>query len=149
MHKKYLIKSIINVVIVILKMLTACTGLTKEASEKETVDTAIVSEVETIVDSTNSDTEEGVTYPRTISHAFGETDGSGFLAEPIVAKMVGSSFSNILPSGLTGAVLVLVADLIGQFAFDVRFPVGIITGILGAPYLLYLLIRMNRTGGAA
>lgn len=72
-----------------------------------------------------------------------------FLAGPIAGRLAGAGSANILPAGLTGAVLVLLADLIGQFAFDIRFPVGIITGILGAPYLLYLLIRMNRTGGAA
>lgn len=72
-----------------------------------------------------------------------------FLAGPIATKLVGNGNSNVLPSGLVGASLVLCADLIGQFAFDIKFPVGIITGILGAPYLLYLLIRMNRTGGAA
>ncbi|RKJ20410.1 iron ABC transporter permease, partial [Butyricicoccus sp. 1XD8-22] len=33
-----------------------------------------------------------------------------------------------------------------QFAFEYRFPVGVITGLLGAPYLIYLLIRMNRKG---
>lgn len=72
-----------------------------------------------------------------------------FLAGPIAGRLVGTGSSNILPAGLIGAVLVLGADLIGQFAFPIRFPVGIITGILGAPYLLYLLIRMNRMGGAA
>lgn len=72
-----------------------------------------------------------------------------FLAGPIAGRLVGSGVANALPAGLTGAALVLLADMIGQFAFSTRFPVGIITGILGAPYLLYLLIRMNRTGGAA
>lgn len=72
-----------------------------------------------------------------------------FLAGPIAGRLVGLGSSNALPSGLVGAVLVLGADLIGQFAFDTRFPVGVITGILGAPYLFYLLIRMNRTGGSA
>lgn len=72
-----------------------------------------------------------------------------FLAGPIAGRLVGLGASNVLPSGLVGAVLVLGGDLIGQFVFDTRFPVGIITGILGAPYLLYLLIRMNRTGGSA
>jgi len=72
-----------------------------------------------------------------------------FLAGPIAARLVGTGAPNELPSGLVGSILVLGADLIGQFAFDTRFPVGIITGILGAPYLLYLLIRMNRTGGSA
>ena len=50
--------------------------------------------------------------------------------------------------GLVGALLVLVADLVGQFAFDNRFPVGVITGALGAPYLVFLLIRINRSGGS-
>jgi iron complex transport system permease protein len=27
-----------------------------------------------------------------------------------------------------------------------RLPVGVVTGALGAPYLLYLIIRTNRTG---
>ena len=72
-----------------------------------------------------------------------------FLAGPIAVRLVGLGGSNVLPSGLVGAILVLGGDLIGQFVFDTRFPVGIITGILGAPYLLYLLIRMNRTGGTA
>ncbi len=72
-----------------------------------------------------------------------------FLAGPIATRLVGKGASNQLPAGLVGAVLVLGADLMGQFAFDTRFPVGIITGILGAPYLLFLLIQMNRKGGAA
>jgi iron complex transport system permease protein len=72
-----------------------------------------------------------------------------FLAGPIATRLVGTGTSNQLPAGLVGACLVVGADLIGQFAFDTRFPVGIITGILGAPYLLFLLIQMNRKGGAA
>jgi iron complex transport system permease protein len=72
-----------------------------------------------------------------------------FLAGPIAGRLVGRGSPNMLPAGLVGASLVLGSDIIGQFAFDIRFPVGIITGILGAPYLLYLLIRINRTGGAA
>lgn len=72
-----------------------------------------------------------------------------FLAGPIATKLVGTGNSNVIPSGLVGAILVLGADLLGQFAFDTRFPVGVITGILGAPYLMFLLVRMNRKGGAA
>lgn len=72
-----------------------------------------------------------------------------FLAGPIAARIVGPGSSVILPAALTGAVLVLAADLLGQFAFDTKFPVGVITGILGAPYLLYLLIRTSRRGGSS
>ncbi|MFC4598735.1 FecCD family ABC transporter permease [Cohnella hongkongensis] len=69
-----------------------------------------------------------------------------FLSGPIAKRLVGVGFSGVLPAGLVGVNLVLASDLVGQFAFEYRFPVGIITGILGAPYLIYLLIRMNRKG---
>ncbi|AGX06972.1 MULTISPECIES: iron chelate uptake ABC transporter family permease subunit [Bacillus] len=69
-----------------------------------------------------------------------------FLSGPIAKRLVGVGFSSIVPAGLVGIILVLAGDLIGQFAFDARYPVGVITGIIGAPYLIYLLIRMNRKG---
>lgn len=69
-----------------------------------------------------------------------------FLSGPIARRLAGNGSSNPLPAGLFGAALVLASDLAGQFAFEQRFPVGIVTGLLGAPYLIYLLIRMNRTG---
>ncbi len=69
-----------------------------------------------------------------------------FLAGPIANRLAGIGFSNIIPAGLVGADLVLLADLTGQFAFAYRFPVGVVTGLLGAPYLIWLLIRMNREG---
>ncbi|WP_339195630.1 iron chelate uptake ABC transporter family permease subunit [Solibacillus sp. FSL R5-0449] len=69
-----------------------------------------------------------------------------FLAGPIAKKLVGVGFSGLIPAGLIGVILVLAADLIGQFAFETRYPVGVITGIIGAPYLIYLLIRINRKG---
>lgn len=69
-----------------------------------------------------------------------------FLSGPIAKRLVGVGFSTIIPAGLVGIILVLASDLIGQFAFTARYPVGVITGILGAPYLIYLLIRMNRKG---
>lgn len=72
-----------------------------------------------------------------------------FLAGPIAARIVGPGTSVILPAALTGAALVMAADLIGQFAFGTKFPVGVITGILGAPYLIYLLIRTSRRGGSS
>lgn len=72
-----------------------------------------------------------------------------FLSGPIATKLVGTGAPNEIPSGLVGAVLVLSADFIAQYAFSVKFPVGVVTGIIGAPYLLLLLIRMNRKGGTA
>ena len=71
-----------------------------------------------------------------------------FLSGPIAARLVGPTGSVLVPAALVGALLVLVADLVGQFAFGTRYPVGVITGVLGAPYLVYLLIRTNRAGGS-
>ncbi|GMA31422.1 FecCD family ABC transporter permease [Litorihabitans aurantiacus] len=71
-----------------------------------------------------------------------------FLAGPIAARILGPVGSPVLAGGLVGALLVLVADFLAQFAFGTRFPVGVVTGVLGAPYLVYLLVRTNRTGGS-
>lgn len=68
------------------------------------------------------------------------------LAGPIARRLVGANFPVGLPAGLVGIILVAGADVIGQLAFHTRFPAGVITGILGAPYLIFLLIRMNRKG---
>ncbi len=71
-----------------------------------------------------------------------------FLSGPIAARVVGPNGSLLLPAGLVGAVLVLAADLCGQWAFGTRYPVGVVTGVLGAPYLVYLIVRSHRTGGS-
>lgn len=71
-----------------------------------------------------------------------------FLAGPIAARIVGPGGSLMIPAALVGAVLVLGGDLAGQWAFTNRYPVGVITGVLGAPYLVYLLVRSHRSGGS-
>jgi iron complex transport system permease protein len=71
-----------------------------------------------------------------------------FLSGPIAARLVGGSEPLLIPAALVGALLVLVADLCGQYAFSLRYPVGVVTGVLGAPYLIYLIIRSNRVGGS-
>jgi iron complex transport system permease protein len=71
-----------------------------------------------------------------------------FLAGPIAARIVGPGVSLLVPAALVGALLVLVGDFAGQYAFGTRLPVGVITGVLGAPYLIYLIVRTNRAGGS-
>ncbi|ANP73581.1 FecCD family ABC transporter permease [Cryobacterium arcticum] len=71
-----------------------------------------------------------------------------FLAGPIASRIVGPGVSLLVPAALVGALLVLVGDFAGQYAFGTRFPVGVVTGVLGAPYLIYLIIRTNRAGGS-
>ncbi|WP_370286535.1 FecCD family ABC transporter permease [Pseudooceanicola nanhaiensis] len=70
-----------------------------------------------------------------------------FLSGPIALRITGPGRAPLVPAALTGALLVLVADYAGQHLLPGRYPVGIVTGALGAPYLIYLIIRTNRTGG--
>ena len=67
-----------------------------------------------------------------------------FLAGPIATRLVSGSL--IIPSALVGALIILCSDLAGQYLLGTRYPVGVITGALGAPFLIYLLIRSNRAG---
>lgn len=71
-----------------------------------------------------------------------------FLSGPIAARIVGPNGSILLPSALVGASLVLIGDYMGQFLLSSRYPVGVVTGALGAPFLIYLIIRANRTGSS-
>lgn len=71
-----------------------------------------------------------------------------FLSGPIAARIMGPHGSMLVPAGLVGALLVATADFLGQWALGQRFPVGVVTGVLGAPYLVYLIIRTNRAGGS-
>ncbi|WP_328841109.1 FecCD family ABC transporter permease [Streptomyces europaeiscabiei] len=70
------------------------------------------------------------------------------LAAPQVAqRLAGTPFPPPVAAGLTGAVMVLVSDLAARKIIpDTELPVGIVTGVLGAPVLLWLLIRANRAG---
>ncbi len=71
-----------------------------------------------------------------------------FLSGPIAARIAGNNGSLLLPAALTGAALVLVGDYCGQFLLPSRYPVGVVTGALGAPYLIFLIVRVNRSGGS-
>ena len=71
-----------------------------------------------------------------------------FLSGPIAARILGPNGSALIPAGLVGALLVLGGDYAGQFLLPARFPVGVVTGALGAPYLIWLIVRVNRAGGS-
>tara|TARA_R110001599_G_scaffold62517_4_gene174034 strand:- start:311 stop:1279 length:969 start_codon:yes stop_codon:yes gene_type:complete len=70
-----------------------------------------------------------------------------FLSGPIAARLMGRNGSLLIPAALVGALLVLLGDYAGQFLLPARYPVGIVTGVLGAPYLVYLILRDNKTRG--
>lgn len=69
------------------------------------------------------------------------------VAPQIVRRLLRGRAVGLFPAAACGALLVAVADLIARTAFGgSELPVGVVTGILGAPYLLYLLARSNRSG---
>ncbi len=66
------------------------------------------------------------------------------LAAPQLARLLyRSPTPPVIGSALVAAALVLYADLLARYALG-SAPVGIVTSALGAPFLLVLLIRVNR-----
>jgi ABC-type enterobactin transport system permease subunit len=62
----------------------------------------------------------------------------------IAVRLTGGARPPILASGLLGAVLVVGADLATRTLLPEALPVGILTAVIGAPYLLWLLVRGRR-----
>ncbi|WP_205528649.1 FecCD family ABC transporter permease [Desertimonas flava] len=69
-----------------------------------------------------------------------------FIAAPIARRLVRQPLT-LVPSALVGALVLLSSDLVARRIFaPTELPVGVITGIVGAPYLLWLLARSNKIG---
>ncbi|GIH92404.1 FecCD family ABC transporter permease [Planobispora siamensis] len=68
------------------------------------------------------------------------------LASPQIAlRLAGVAQPPLVVSALTGAVLTTAADLVARTVFSpVELPVGVVTAVFGAPYLIYLLIRARK-----
>ncbi len=69
-----------------------------------------------------------------------------FVAGPIARRLTNDPLA-IWTSALVGALVVVLSDILARRLFaPTELPVGVITGIVGAPYLLWLLARTNRAG---
>ncbi|WP_328762310.1 MULTISPECIES: iron chelate uptake ABC transporter family permease subunit [unclassified Streptomyces] len=70
------------------------------------------------------------------------------LAAPQLARrLTRSPGSNLLAGALMGSVLLLVSDWASQRAFGAdQLPVGVVTGLVGGVYLLWLLVTERRAG---
>ncbi|SDH26890.1 iron complex transport system permease protein [Sinosporangium album] len=68
------------------------------------------------------------------------------LAAPQIAlRLAGTAQPPLVVSALVGAVLTAGADLVARTLFSpAELPVGVVTAVLGAPYLIYLLVRIRR-----
>ncbi|CAM5674601.1 iron ABC transporter [Streptomyces badius] len=49
----------------------------------------------------------------------------------------------LIASGLVGALLLIGSDLIARAALPIGLPVGVVTAVIGGPFLVYLLVRAN------
>jgi iron complex transport system permease protein len=68
-----------------------------------------------------------------------------FLSGPI-ARALNGGRTTLVGAGLVGAVIVVAADYAAAYLVpDVNYPVGVVTGALGGPFLLWLLAAGRTT----
>jgi iron complex transport system permease protein len=81
--------------------------------------------------------------------AAGPIEFVALVVPQIALRLCGGSRPPLLVSAILGALLVASADLIARSLLSTReLPVGLVTAIIGAPYLLWLLTRANRRTSA-
>lgn len=79
--------------------------------------------------------------------AAGPVSFVAFMAGPIARSLLGGRHS-LLAGALVGAVLMLLADYVAAYLVPgVVLPVGVVTGAVGGPFLLWLLARGAAGGG--
>lgn len=69
-----------------------------------------------------------------------------FVSGPIARRIMGGRHT-ILGASLVGATIVVLADFVAANLFpSISFPVGILTGAMGAPLLIWLLVQNQKEG---
>ena len=69
----------------------------------------------------------------------------GLVVPHMMRSITGGRHRRLLPvSALTGALLLVVADLLARIIHPpLELPVGVLTAIIGAPWFVWLLVRMR------
>ncbi|OKH94053.1 FecCD family ABC transporter permease [Streptomyces uncialis] len=67
-----------------------------------------------------------------------------FAVPQIALRLTGGSRPPLVASAVYGACLVVVADLMCRNVLASGVPAGVVTACVGAPYLIWLLVRTNR-----
>jgi iron complex transport system permease protein len=94
----------------------------------------------------------GVILASVATGTAGPVDFVALLAPQIARRMTRTAQIPLLCSALLGAVIVVFADLLARKLFSpTELPVGVLTAAVGAPYLIWLIIRGHggRNGGKA
>lgn len=67
------------------------------------------------------------------------------LATPqIVLRLAKTATPPLFGSVVIGGVLVVLSDVVARTIYRIELPVGVVTAVLGAPYLMYLIVRSRR-----
>ncbi|MFE2169916.1 FecCD family ABC transporter permease [Streptomyces sp. NPDC059447] len=81
------------------------------------------------------------------SAAAGPISFVALAAPQLVRRLTRSPGANLLSAALMGSVLLLVSDWASQRAFGAdQLPVGVVTGLVGGVYLLWLLVTERKAG---
>ncbi|MER6106234.1 iron chelate uptake ABC transporter family permease subunit [Streptomyces sp. NPDC001832] len=97
----------------------------------------------------------GVILASVATGTAGPVDFVALLAPQIARRMTRTAQIPLFCSALLGAVIVVFADLLARTLFSpTELPVGVLTAAVGAPYLIWLIIRghgggRGRSGGTA
>ncbi|MFF2526886.1 FecCD family ABC transporter permease [Streptomyces liangshanensis] len=92
----------------------------------------------------------GVVLASVATGAAGPVDFVALLAPQIARRMTRTAQIPLLCSALLGAVIVVLADLLARKLFSpTELPVGVLTAAVGAPYLIWLIVRSRTAGGTA
>jgi iron complex transport system permease protein len=74
-----------------------------------------------------------------------------FVSAPIARRLIGTGGLALVPAAIVGMLITSLADFVAQHLLpgDLQLPAGIVTGAIGAPYLLWLLATANKSGTGA
>ncbi|MEU7918737.1 FecCD family ABC transporter permease [Micromonospora zamorensis] len=79
--------------------------------------------------------------------AAGPVSFVALVAPHVTKRLTRAPGPNLLPSMAVGAALLVGADLVAQRAFpEHQLPVGVVTGVIGGGYLVWLLAMERRAG---
>lgn len=71
----------------------------------------------------------------------------GLIVPHVVRTIVGSDYKRVMVGCVfVGPALLVVADVGARLALSTQIPVGVVTGILGGPYFLYLMRKQQDIG---
>ncbi|PJN36014.1 iron ABC transporter [Streptomyces sp. CB02959] len=92
----------------------------------------------------------GVVLASMATGAAGPVDFVALLAPQIARRLTRTAQIPLLCSALLGSVIVVLGDLLARkLLAPTELPVGVLTAAVGAPYLIWLIVRGHRARGRA